>query len=140
MRFRPSLRLALVASLGVNMLLGGYLVRHQMEHRHGPLKIDSFVDRMAEGLTADDAAILRQSFNENWARLEAHEQWRNEFHERIAAALTTQPFDPAKLESVFADADRQDAAFRHAMSQSIRDAASRMSAEGRQGMAKFKPR
>jgi uncharacterized membrane protein len=129
----------LIASLGLNMLLGGFMIRHQLEHPHGPPGLDGFVDRMASGLPAADAGLLRQSFNANRATLEANEQWRSEFHERIAGALISEPFDPAKLEAVFVEADRHDGEFRRAMGRSILDAAAHMSAEGRQGMAKFKP-
>lgn len=135
---RKRLTIAFIASLGANMLLGGYILRHVLDHR-GPPSIDSFVEHMASGLPAADADILRRAFQENRDALTAEDQWRAGFHDRIASALQAEPFDPVKLSSVFSQMDRHDVDMHGLMQRSLVKAASEMSAEGRRTMAKFKP-
>ncbi len=130
--------MALIASLGVNMLLGGFILRQELMHG-GPPSLDSFVERMASGLPDDDAVILRRAFQENHDGLAEHDRWRGGFHDRIGAALLAEPFDPARLSAVFVEMDRHDEAMHGLMQRSLIKAASEMSAAGRRQMAKFKP-
>lgn len=138
MMTRKGLAVALIASLGVNMLLGGFILRQELQHR-GPPSIDSVIDRLASGLPAADAEILRHAFQENHQALTAHDRWRAGFHERIGAVLLAEPFDPARLSTVFAEMDRHDEDMHGLMQRSLIKAASEMSAQGRRQMAKFRP-
>lgn len=135
---RKALMVMLVASLGINMLVGGFILRQELTHR-GPPSVDSFIERMASNLSAADADILRRTFQENREALAVHDQWRAGFHERIGAALTAEPFDPAKLSEVFGEMDRHDTDMHRLMQHSLIKAASEMSPQGRQQMAKFRP-
>lgn len=134
---RSWLVLALIASLGGNMLLGGYLWRHFAHH--GPPGIDRFVDSMAAGLPPDDAAILRNTFAEHREALREPDHDRDAFHERIGELLQAEPFSPEALAAFFAEQRESHHVRIRLMEESIVKAAAAMSPQGRRQMARFRP-
>lgn len=131
------LPLALILSLGGNMLLGGYIWR-DMGHR-GPPNIDTFVERLVADLPAADADILRRAFAERRHILLQNDRNREAFHEDLARLLQAEPFSPERLATFLQEQDDRLAAGKRAMQEAIIAAATAMSPQGRQQMARFRP-
>lgn len=137
LRSRSWLVLALIVSLGGNMLMGGYLWR-QFSH-HGPPDLDHFVNGMAADLPAADAAILRAAFAEHREELREPDGDRDAFHDRIGQLLQAEPFSPEALAGFFAEQREGHHARIRLMEETIVKAAAAMSPEGRHRMARFRP-
>lgn len=133
------LGLALIASLGVNLLLVGVIVGGM-----GPMVLfgprgpggpggpgdpgrgpERMIERMAERLEPRDAEIVRAAVRERGDRFRREEPRFREFPQRIREALSAEPFDPEALRRVLGEADAREAQFRA----EVRDTAVRVATE-----------
>ena len=136
-------RWALPASLALNVFLGTVLyLQPPTHHRHpggpppSPLK---FVERLAGELPSADAAILREVAGRHADVVERqHEVWTALPH-RIKAALEAPVFDVELLRAVLVEGRNAHAAMDDAMLEVVIEAASAMSPEGRQVVARWRP-
>lgn len=134
---RGLLPLALLASLGGNLFLGGFILggpRH-----HGPPDPERFVERLAATLPEADAAMLRRALADNRDALVADRERHRDMPRKIEAALLAEPFDPQALARVFAETDAQEQPARRRMQQALIEVAAALSPEGRRRMAAFRP-
>ncbi len=142
---RPSQRwrLYLGASLGVNLLLAGFLTtsllrQHAWHHPHGGGGggIEAMFQHAEQDLSPSDAAALRRAFAAHVADLTATEHAYRQSAEAVRAALVAEPFDAQKLRAAMEAA--RDA--RQRMGPLIEavtlEAAPSMSAAGRQTLAR----
>ncbi|MBB4264699.1 periplasmic heavy metal sensor [Roseospira visakhapatnamensis] len=133
--------LALILSLGVNLFLGGFVLRGVLDPPRGPPppSIDRVIDRMTGYLPEADAAILRAVFEARRAEVEAQERSGRALHKAVAQALRQDPFDPEALAAAFARMDAHMMALHGSMQAIIVEATTHMSPEGRRGLARFRP-
>lgn len=129
------------AALALNAFLAVVLV--MVLTRDGPPppppSPGAMAERMADGLPAADAAILREAFAAHAPDMgEVDADMRN-MHDRIRAILLAPEFDEAALRAVFADGraarGRMDSSFEAAFI----DAVKRISAEGRRKLSRWEP-
>ena len=112
------LAVALLASVGGNVFLGGYLAgRGAFSGPPGlyggppgpppgpPMRPDEFFERLAERLPAADAAILRSFVAENRDTFDRDDAHRRDFPRQLRAALTAEPFDAVAFEKLLANHD-----------------------------------
>lgn len=130
---------ALLASLGANLFLGGFLLGQPHRPPPGPPDPQRFVERLASTLPEADAAVVRRIMAANRDALVADRERRFDMPRRIAAALKAEPFDPQALSQLFAEDDRQDRAVRLRIQAAIIEVAAAISPEGRKRMAEFRP-
>jgi uncharacterized membrane protein len=128
----------LALSLGINVLLGGAVVRFAVRPP-GPPLVEHLVDEMAAELPEADAAILRAAYEARRAVLDRHGDGPRGFHEDLSAALRREPFDPAALEAVFTHHDQRHDRVRETIKAMVIEAATQMSPAGREALARFRP-
>lgn len=137
---RPGwLVLALLSSLGGNVFLGGFVLGRG-DGRHGPPPPpEHMLERLAERLSPADAAVLRGVINAGRGQFDADMARRRGFHDKLRAALTAEPFDPAAFEKMLADHDDGEYAAHQHMRRAMVAAAAALSPEGRRAMADMRP-
>lgn len=131
---------ALVASLGANMFLLGFVVGHPPPPPPPPRDVERIVERLSEALPPADAAILRRVWDASRVYFPDGLGPPEDFPRRLQAALRRDPFDPAELVAIFAETDRSEQAKRERLQKGLIQAASEMSREGRNVLASFRPR
>ncbi len=142
---RPAsrLRLALLVSLGMNVLLAGFIAAHHLAHRGhaGPHdanghSVDNMFEHAAEGLSEPDAAALRQAFLAHRSELEAAQRSYIADAEAVRAALAAEPFDAARLRAGMEAARIARQQLGPLIETVTLEAAPHMSAAGRQELAR----
>ncbi|EME68583.1 hypothetical protein H261_17563 [Paramagnetospirillum caucaseum] len=137
-------RWALPASLALNVFLGTVLVMREpgpppRPPGGGPPSPLHFVERLAADLPPADAAVLRAAIGRRAQEVEAsHRVWTG-LPERVAAALAAPAFDAQSLRAVLAEGRQAHGAVDEAVAEVILEAASAMSPEGRQAVARWRP-
>ncbi len=142
---RGSSRWLLLGSLALNLFFIGIAVAMAIRPAPAPPPStwdpDVFVrmERIAQTLPPDDAAILRSQIEANRAAVAtAQSAWQSD-RDRIREVLRQQPFDAVALRSVMARtrADRQ--SYDQIVQNLFAQAASKMSREGRLALANWPP-
>lgn len=133
--------LALLASLGANMFLAGYLLgaRPPFGPPPGPPNPLRLLEHMAEQLPPDDASLLRAAVESNRPELDELGRRHREFPDRVRAVLRADPFDPQALARLFEEQDRREAQVRERFQSVLIKVAAAMSPEGRRRIAGFRP-
>ena len=129
-------RWLLPASVVLNAFLGGVIFGH-LDHRPfgPPPRPQEMAERMADGLPAADAALLRQALAAHVAQLEQADRAMHGFPDRIRQVLDAGEYDPKALQGVLEGAHAARDARDEAMSAALLEAAGKMSAEGRRKLA-----
>lgn len=133
----------LIASLATNMLLIGIFVGqvmfgHPPPPPPGPAGLERFIDRVSERLSAADAAVLRDSFEEKRSLFDRLEDNRDSLRRGVDRALRSDPFDANGLTRTFDDFHRRENAISEEIDGAVVDVLSRLSAEGRRTLAAFR--
>ena len=133
-------RVALIASLALNLLLAGvvgvWVVRPIFRGPPSPPEFGRVVERMAHRLNDADAAVLKRAYSEHrdeMARLTGNV--RNA-RQKVRLALQTDPFDPAALKNSMDEVRAARSAMEEAIQDVMRSAAAGISAEGRHTLAR----
>lgn len=137
-------RWVLPASLAFNVFLATVLVMREPGPPPrppgggppGPLHI---AERLAADLPAADAAVLRAAIARHAQELEVRNSVWTGLPARIGTALAAPSFDLEGLRAILAEGREAHAAMDDAVAQVILEAASAMSAEGRQAVARWRP-
>lgn len=138
------LAVALLASVGANVFLGGYLAgRGAFSGPPGPyggppgppMRPDVFFERLAERLPPADATILRRFAADNRDAFMRDDAQRRDFPQQLRAALTAEPFDPAAFEALLADHDATVQRAHALLRQRLAAAAASLSPEARRLLA-----
>ena len=138
------LALALLASIGGNVFLGGYLAGRSSGFGPPggpgfppgpPPRPDLFIERMADRLPAPDAAILRRFADENREIFSRDDGRRRDFLDRLRVALTADPFDPAAFERLLAEHDDAEQQTHALLRGRLAAAAAALSSEARRVLA-----
>jgi uncharacterized membrane protein len=139
------MRLALLVSLGVNLLLTGFIVSHQFAHRRGfpPGEgnfhgVDGMFEHAAAGLSAADAAALHQAFLSHRPELEAAQRAYAADADAVHSALAAEPFDVARLRASMEAARAARQQLGPLIETVTLDAAPHMSPAGRQELARHR--
>lgn len=136
-------RWLLPASFALNVFLGVALAAHAFRPGFGPPppppKPDKLMERIAETLPPADAAILRSAFEQQRSRLDRFRDHRDDFPDRIRAALQADHFDAETLRRLLAEGRIRRDEFETALETLLVDAASVMSPEGRRKLADWRP-
>lgn len=140
------LAVALIASVGVNLLLAGVIVGG-MGFRPflgpggpgGPSGPDGMIERLAERLNPKDAKIVRDAVRAHRSEFVKNDPERREFPNRIRAALVADPFDPEALRRVLDAEDARDAAFREQLRRTAVRVATEIDPESRKIIAETRP-
>jgi len=140
------LTVALIASVGVNLLLVGVIVGG-MGFRPllgpggpgDPGGPDGMIERLADRLNPKDARIVREAVRAHRAEFAKNDPERRGFPDRIRAALTADPFDPEVLRRVLDDADVHDVEFRANLRRTAVRVATEIDAESRKIIAETRP-
>ncbi|HLN24258.1 MAG TPA: periplasmic heavy metal sensor [Patescibacteria group bacterium] len=134
-----ALRWLLPISLALNAFLVGVVIG-RFDHRpFGPPPPKEMAERMADGLPAADAALLRQAFAAHSGQFDLADQAMHGFPERIRQVLDAADYDPKALQEVLMEGHAAHDARDEAMSLALLDAAAKMSAEGRRKLAIGRP-
>ena len=92
-------RWLLPVSLALNIFFVVLAVRHHPFWHPRPPDAGHIADFMTPGLPPADAAILQQSFAAHAGAMDEARKAGQDFPEKIRAALTANPFDPAALQA-----------------------------------------
>jgi uncharacterized membrane protein len=152
---RSALAVVLLLSLGGNAFLGGYLFGRggPVGDRPpfgfpggpppgmpgGPPRPDHMAERLLEKLAAPDAAVVRAFLDENRAFFDAEDQRRRGFPDRLRAALTADPFDPAAFDRLLAEHDEGEYQAHRRLRQALTAAAAALSPEARRLLTTLEP-
>ena len=136
------LKWGLLASVVLNAFLLG-LGSHLLDDRHDrpppPPDPNRMIEQMVAVLSPADGAVMRRAFDAERDNLQAAHHDPSAMHRQIHDALLAEPFDPARLQAVFAAEDQGHAAMGAAVGRMLAQAASQMSPEGRHRLADFRP-
>lgn len=137
-------RWALPVSLALNVFLGTVLVMREpgpppRGPGGGPPSPLHLVERLAGELPPADAAILRAAAGRRSQEVEYHHRVWMGMPGRVGTALAAPNFDPEALRAVLAEGRQAHRAEDDAIAEVIIEAASAMSAEGRQAIARWRP-
>ncbi|MBI3445043.1 MAG: periplasmic heavy metal sensor [Magnetospirillum sp.] len=136
-------RWALPASLAFNVFLATVLIfqpPHRPRHPGGPPPSPMvLVQHLAEELPAADAAILRQVAARHGQEMESQHAVWSALPLRIRDALAAPVFDAVGLRAVLDEGKSAHRAMDDSLADLIMEAASAMSPEGRQAVARFRP-
>ena len=143
-RWRRLLPVLLLVSVAINLLLiGAFLGRWSMPMPpppHGPGgMMRHMVDEMGRDMNAADRTILENAYQAHAHDLDASGADHRMVFDAIRQAMGAEPFDRAALEKALDAAGKQGTAERSAIEQTLLDAASQMSADGRQHLAHWQP-
>ena len=137
-------RWALPASLALNVFLGTVLfMREPGPPPRGPGGLPPsplhFVERLAADLPPADAAILREVVGRRLPEVEY--RWRIwiGLPERVGTALAAPGFDAGALRAILDEGRQAHRSVDDSIAEVIVEAASAMSAEGRQAVARWRP-
>lgn len=134
--------LPLLISLALNVLLlsaiGGHFLREAADDE--PKRRTSFVERMAERLSADDAARLRAVYEQHGDALAALRNTVELRQEDYRRALRSEPYDPAAVERALDRLVAERSEMYRAFGRIIAEAATGMSLEGRAVLAERRRR
>lgn len=137
-RRRRWLRNGLIASLALNLFLGGIIgvwaVRPLFRDNPQP-SVGGMMDRMAARLPEADRPVLRQAFGKRQDEIGRLFQEARQAQQAVRKSLRAQPFDPAAYDAATARAREARAAIETVMQSATREAALGMSAEGREKFA-----
>ena len=131
------LSLALLVSVGINLVVAGFVVGRGLappERRMGRL-----VEHIAAKLPDADQPILRQAFRAEEAAMRARSAELREARRAVRAVLRAEPFDPAALEAALERQRREMDAMMGSIHATVRDIAPRLSPEGRKRLAEIGP-
>jgi Spy/CpxP family protein refolding chaperone len=136
------LRVLLVASLGLNLLLAGFLTttlarQHAWHHPHGGGGgIEAIFQHAEQDLSASDAAVLHHAFAAHETELAAAHHAYVSAAEAVRAALVAEPFDAQKLRAAMQSAREARQLMAPLIEAVTLDAAPAMSLAGRQTLAR----
>jgi uncharacterized membrane protein len=145
---------ALIASLGVNLFVGGMVLGGRFHHpppgmfqsegrERGAADrgMSAFVmDRMAGALPREARGEFRRTVGEHRAAMaEADKNFRGA-RDKLRAAMAAEPFDRAALDAAFAEMRTRMGESQAAMHAALTDAASRLSPEARKRLSEWDPR
>ncbi len=144
MKVNRFLMAGFAASVMVNVFLASALFSHWLrggdDRPPRPPHPDKVVERLAGELSAADATLLRAAYARHRTEVAAGFEIISSFPERVRTVLAADPFDPAALSAAF-DANAQGhVALTNALREATLDAVMAMSPEGRQILARLKPR
>jgi uncharacterized membrane protein len=129
---------ALVASLGINMFLVGFLVGNHGGPPPPPPDPQRIVDRAIEMLPPQDADVLRAVWDRLRPSMPPGPPLRD-FPLRVKAILLREPFDPDALSRLFEEQERLEKKRRALLLTGLIEAATAMSPEGRKRLAELRP-
>lgn len=138
-------RWLLPASLALNVFLGTVLVvrepgRPPGPPPGGPRNPMAIVEELAVDLSSADAAALRKVVAKRAQEIEYRNKvWRGT-PERIATTLAAPDYRPEQLRAVLEEGREAHRAMDEAVGESILEAASALSPEGRLAVARWRPR
>ncbi|MEW6639379.1 MAG: periplasmic heavy metal sensor [Pseudomonadota bacterium] len=134
------LPIVLLASLGANLFLAGWLLGGHSMRPPPPPPMDHFDDQIHERLSADGAKIMRTAFETIRRRFEAHGAEARAARERQMAVLKAEPFNPDDYVAALQSARTERDAERALADQEIARAIALLSAEDRRQLAMIRQR
>ncbi len=139
-RFVPQL---LLVSVALNLLLAGVFLGRWTMPTHPPPGLGGMmrhmIDDVGRAMNDADRAILEQAYRDHAHDLENHWSDHRAAFDAVRQAMAAEPFDRTALERAMDAAAKQDITGRAAVEQTLLDAASKMSADGRHRMAGWQP-
>ena len=139
-RPRRCWRIALIASLAVNLLLAGvvgvWAVRPMFRGPPPPPEFGHVVERMAHRLNDSDSAILKRAYDEHRDEMNRLTGDVRDARQKVRRALQTDPFDPSALKVAMDEVRAARSAVEEAIQDVMRSGAAAMSAEGRHTLAR----
>lgn len=133
----PRLRaLLLLASLGLNLFLGGFILARHLFRLHGPEAVAArLIDRLSASLSETDREAMRHAFAAHEGELRAARAGLAEARRQVRAALAADPFDPQHLRAGLDATEAGHGALRKAIEESLVEAAGQLSPSGRRILA-----
>lgn len=132
----PSLRLALIASLAVNVfLIAAFAAPHLMPDRPRERSESRIAERIAGRLPEADRPIFRETHARHQAELARSFETMREARRQVRATLEAEPFDRAAFDRAAEASQQASEAAQGAIHAMIAEAAPRMSAKGRRFLA-----
>jgi uncharacterized membrane protein len=131
-------RWLLPISLALNIFLGAAMLTHLFHGRPGPMPPPNaavILDDMARVLSPADAQILRQSLAPGLAEMDKAHRLERTLPQRLQQILGREPFDAQAFRRELEQAQ----AARGIIDSALPDALSRLSPEGRQRLADWRP-
>lgn len=129
----------LIGSLAVNMLAGGFVVAHALRPPPPPPgpehALGHFIERAAERLSPEDAAILRRALEDARPLFVRMHAARGDFGARMRTELIATPFDPERVRALFDSSRAADDAVRAEIEARVVETMKRLSPKGRLGLA-----
>lgn len=140
MKPRRCWRLALVASLALNLLLAGvvgvWAVRPMFRGPPPPPEFGRVIEHMTHRLNDSDAAILKRAYSEHRDEMNRLIGNVRDARQKVRRALQTEPFDPVALKGAMNEVRAARSAVEEAIQDVMRSGAAAMSAEGRHMLAR----
>ncbi|MFN3230702.1 MAG: periplasmic heavy metal sensor [Alphaproteobacteria bacterium] len=134
-RTEKRLTIGLVISVGLNLLIVGFLVAVSIGFHHGRGP-EFAIDRIADHLEPESREILKASVAENKDEVRARFRAMRQAHRQAADVMSAEPLDQAALEQAFADARAAQNELVEAMHGIVVESAAQMSYEDRVKLSK----
>lgn len=145
---RPWITILLIASLGLNVFLGGLLAGHWFAgpqavvfgqpRSPGASPSRMITDRMAAALPAEDRPRFEAVMAKHRPTVAEAAARFHEAREKVRDVLAKEPFDRAALDQAFAEQREGNAALQIAIQSSISEAAASLTPEARQRLADWR--
>ena len=133
-------RMALIASLAVNLLLAGvvgvWAVRPMFRGPPPPPEFGRVLEHMTHRLNESDATILKHAYDEHRDEMNRLTGDVRDSRQKVRRVLQTDPFDPAALKVAMDEVRAARSAVEEAIQDVMRSGAAAMSPEGRHTLAR----
>jgi len=143
--------IALVISLGINLLVVGAIAGHflsghrYMWHRPGQMQAeasrsterpgDIVIQRLTEALPAEQRPVFEAATAQHRARLTEIGRAVREARTKVRDAMVAEPFDRAKLDAAFAELRSRSQELQTTMHAAVSEAAAKLPADARAKLA-----
>ena len=131
----------LIASLALNLFLGGRFFAHRiMGPPHGlEAMLPHLIEDIGSGLAPPDREVLQKVFQAHEADIKTRANDLREARDHIRDAMQTDPFDRDALNAAMTHARDKDMALHKALEDMLFEAASEVSPEARHKIATSRP-
>lgn len=129
----------LLGSMALNVFLAIVIGKHMAIPPFPPPRPTRIIEEIADKLPKADAQILRDSLNAHEAELKEEDHGPEVFHKKMRDVLTAPQFDPEAFRAVADEFQARRERIGSTLTRVMLDALPKMSPEGRQAVADFKP-
>jgi uncharacterized membrane protein len=134
---RRWLAVALVVSVGINLLFVGIAAGRYFTHRGFERPGEPIAERIGRALPPEAGEIFRNELRQRRPDIASARLALREARQEVRTALAAEPFDPARLEAALGEMRRRGLSLQQTMHESMVASARQMSPEARRRLAEW---